>query len=79
MEHITSILAILGLVVTLATPIAAALERAADGLLEYAITTESKEDDKIARRAKSIAHGVARFFDFLSENLPVVTRRKTRS
>jgi len=79
MEHITSILALLGLVITLATPVAAALEHAADGLLTYALTTESKADDKLARKVKSVAHSVANFFDFLSENLPVVTRRKSRS
>lgn len=78
MEALVQIMAFVGLFITLATPVAAALEKLADGMLEYALTTESKEDDKWAQKFKD---GVASFSWFLlqvSDNLPIVSRRKSR-
>ena len=78
MDTLMQILALVGLVVTLATPVAAAFEKMADGLLEYSLTTESQEDDKVARKVKEFAHGFSWLLLSVSDNLPVVSRRKSR-
>ena len=78
METITEILAGIGLFVALATPVAAALERMSDGLMEYSLSTESKLDDQLAAKFKDMAHSLSWALLWVSDNVPVISRRKSR-
>ena len=74
-ETLTNIFAIVGLIVVMATPIAAGLESAARKFQEYALTTPTEGDDKTAEALVKWSARISGALRWLSGVLPVVSRR----